>query len=166
MSTCHRSIKSGAPSSHSKVTRASPGQGGPSGGPASKAHSPTSASRRSRAPVLTDLLIAPPFAESPVSTSKSGLTHRDLQALLTALSLADSDPDLVEAGIAVVAVHCLGLSPGAELVPRLATRADPYDGLETVPRKDPRVVSRRPPARCSKPLVDGGLPCFVRAGPV
>ena len=42
----------------SKVTLPPPGHGGPPGGPASMVHSPTSASRRSRATVLLDSLIA------------------------------------------------------------------------------------------------------------
>src|SRR5919198_6727171 len=68
-STCTRSIKRGAPSSHSNVTFPPPGHGGPSGGPAWMTHSPTSASRRSRAAVFVDSLIV-------TRTSKCTRIHR------------------------------------------------------------------------------------------
>src|SRR4051812_370426 len=65
MSTCQRWISSGVPSSHSKVTRASPGHGGAPGGPASIVHSPSSASKRSRAAVLTDSVMTHRIADVP-----------------------------------------------------------------------------------------------------
>src|SRR4029079_2592446 len=57
-STCQRWTRRGPPSNHSNVTRPSPGPGGPPGGVASIVHSPSSASRRLRAAVSVDSLIA------------------------------------------------------------------------------------------------------------
>src|SRR4051794_5032215 len=62
MSIVHRSIRNVRPSSHSNLTRAAPGHGGPPGGPASIVHSPTRASRRSSAGFRLDRCTDAPFA--------------------------------------------------------------------------------------------------------